>query len=392
MNLSDLDGMRRRLIGLVPAATLDDERALRLHFAAAVWSCLTEPGDAVAGAAIAALGADEALELVLRPPTSADKAWRDGLKRWKPRIGTVDDALAAARRAGATLITPTDPSWPHSLDDLQAHVPHCLWVRGDVSALDARRPTIALVGARAATTYGEHVATDLAAGLVSAGVTVVSGGAYGIDAMAHRASVTAGGMTVAVLAGGVDRLYPAGNAALLGRVIGGAGAVVAEVPCGTTPTKWRFLQRNRLIAALATGTVVVEAGWRSGSLNTAGHAASLGRPLGAVPGPVTSAASAGCHRLLREYDARCVTSAMDARELIGLDGAVPGVGTDTRIDDRTRVLDALSARATRSVVEIARRAGLDPEQSAALVALLELEGRARRVDDGWQLAAGGARV
>jgi DNA processing protein len=392
MNLGDLDAMRRRLAGLVPPATLDEEYALRVHFAAAVWSCLTEPGDVVAGAAISALGADEALELALRPPANADKAWREGIKRWMPRLATVDDALTAARRVGATLITPTDPIWPRSLDDLQAHAPHCLWVRGDLSALDASHPTIALVGARAATTYGEHVATDLAAGLVAAGVTVVSGGAYGIDAMAHRASITAGGTTVAVLAGGVDRLYPAGNATLLGRIIGGAGAVIAEVPCGTTPTKWRFLQRNRLIAATAAGTVVVEAGWRSGSLNTAGHAAALGRPLGAVPGPVTSAASAGCHRLFREYDARCITSAADARELIGLGATTSGMETAGRIDDRTRVLDALSARATRSVAEIARRAGLDPEQSAALVALLELEGRAQRSHDGWRLIAGRARV
>jgi DNA processing protein len=392
MSASDLDLFRRRLAGLVDPGVLDDDDAVRVRHAAAVWSCLTEPGDAVAGAAIAALGADEALDLALRPPASADERWRDGLRRWMPRLGGADDAFDAARRIGARLVTPCDPSWPHALDDLGAHTPHALWVRGDAGALRSGS-AIALVGARAATTYGEHVAADLAAGLASSGVTVVSGGAYGIDAMAHRASLTTGGRTVAILAGGVDRFYPAGNANLLGRIVDEVGAVVAEVPCGTTPTKWRFLQRNRLIAAAAAATVVVEAGWRSGSLNTAGHAAALGRPLGAVPGPVTSAASAGCHRLFREYDARCITSAGDARELAGI-GASPATANTEggRVDDRTRMLDALSARVTRTVSQAARRAGLDPDHAAALVALLELEGLARRVDDGWRLIGSGARV
>ena len=157
---------------------------------------------------------------------------------------------------------------------------------------------------------------ELSADLAGHGVSVVSGAAYGIDGAAHRAALTAGGTTIALLAGGADRPYPAGHGELIER-IAASGAVVSEAPCGTTPTKWRFLQRNRLIAALSDATVVVEAGWRSGSLNTAAHAAALSRPLGAVPGPVTSAASAGCHRLLREFDARCVTNSADALELLG---------------------------------------------------------------------------
>ncbi|MDF2576486.1 MAG: dprA, partial [Agromyces sp.] len=165
--------------------------------------------------------------------------------------------------------------------------------------------SIALVGARAATGYGEHVTMEASAGLVDRGFAIVSGGAYGIDGMAHRAALASRGVTVAFLAGGVDRFYPLGHEALLAR-IADTGAVVSELPCGSAPTKWRFLQRNRLIAAAADATVVLEAGMRSGSLNTAGHAAALGRPLGAVPGPVTSPASAGCHRLLREFDAVCV--------------------------------------------------------------------------------------
>ena len=133
--------------------------------------------------------------------------------------------------------------------------------------------------------------------------------------MAHRSALAVGGTTMAFLAGGVDRFYPSGHDALLGRIIE-TGLVLAEAPCGYAPTKWRFLLRNRLIAASAQATVVMEAGWRSGSLNTANHAATLGRPLGVVPGPVTSASSAGCHRLLREYDAVCVTTASEMMELL----------------------------------------------------------------------------
>ena len=200
------------------------------------------------------------------------------------------------------------------LGDLGDHAPLALWLRGDAAALSGAG--VAIVGARASSSYGEHVATELASELAGEGWTIVSGGAYGIDGTAHRAALRAGGITVAVLAGGIDRAYPAGHAQLFDR-IAASGALVSEVACGGAPTRWRFLERNRIIGALADATVVVEAGWRSGSLNTAGHAAALGRPLGAVPGPVTSAASAGCHRLLREYDARCVTSAADVRELLG---------------------------------------------------------------------------
>jgi len=155
---------------------------------------------------------------------------------------------------------------------------------------------------------------EITAGLVERGHTIVSGAAYGIDGMAHRAALASAGRTVAYLAGGVDRFYPSGHDALLTRIVE-TGAVVSELPCGSAPTKWRFLMRNRLIAASTKATLVVEAGWRSGSLNIAGRAVALGRPLGAVPGPVTSAASAGCHRLVRECGAIVVTNADEAAEL-----------------------------------------------------------------------------
>jgi DNA processing protein len=210
----------------------------------------------------------------------------------------------------------------------------------------------------------------------------VSGAAYGIDGMAHRAALASGGVTVAVLAGGLDRFYPSGHEALLTRIVE-SGLVLSEVPPGTPPTKWRFLQRNRLIAALTCATVVLEAGWRSGSLNTAGHAAALGRPLGAVPGPVTSAASAGCHRLIREYDAVLVTNAAEMAELAGevpQDDSAAGAG---RSQEETRVLDALSARAPRTVEDIARRSGLSVAGTQAVLGALELDGAASLRELGW---------
>ena len=248
------------------------------------------------------------------------------------------------------------------------------------------------MGARAATGYGEHVATELAAELAGRGVAVVSGAAYGIDGAAHRAALRAGGTTIALLAGGLDRPYPAGHADLLGR-IAGQGAVLSEVPCGGAPTRWRFLQRNRLIAALSAATVVVEAGWRSGSLNTVSHAAQLGRPLGAVPGPVTSAASVGCHRVLQEQESSCITGVDDVLRLLGRAPATPARGADagTRTDDRTRVLDALSTRSRRDAADVARRAGMAVDEVAAHLGLLALEGEVDGDARGWRrLAAAGA--
>lgn len=389
MLIGDERVWRARLDGVVPGDTLSDADTVARYHAHAVWSCLTEPGDGVAGALVAERGAVEALDLALRDDDTSSPALTAGRARWRPRLATVDDAFRRARQVGARLLVPESGLWPDRLDDLGVHAPMALWLRGDPSALAEPIRALAVVGARAATGYGDHVTGELVTHVARRGVSVISGGAYGIDGMAHRAALAAGGRTVAVLAGGVDRAYPAGHADLLARVAAAAGAVIAEVPCGTAPTKWRFLQRNRVIAALAEATVVVEAGWRSGSLNTAGHAAALGRPLGAVPGPVTSAASAGCHRLLREYDARCVTSADDALELLGFGGTSAQDDGD-RTDDMTRVLDALSVRSPRHPEDIARRAGFAADEARGLLALLELEGRARRGADGWRRGSGGA--
>jgi DNA processing protein len=304
-----------------------------------------------------------------------------------PRLSAraVSDSLTTAAARGVAFVTRADPYWPVQLDDLDAHAPLCLWVRGDASALRRLEASVAIVGARAASRYGDHVAMELAAELAGSGIPVISGGAYGIDGAAHRAALAAGGLTVALLAGGADRAYPAGHTNLIDD-IAAHGVVLSEVACGSAPTKWRFLQRNRLIAALASATVVVEAGWRSGSLNTAGHAATLSRPLGAVPGPITSATSAGTHRLIREYGAECITSAEDARELLGLVGTQQAAAPDGGYTgDATRVKDAMSTRVWREADEIARRAGMSTDTVGSLLGLLRLEGAVESGVEGWRL-------
>lgn len=373
------------------------------RFARAAWTGIAEPGDRIAGLLVATLGAADALttlverwhaERVLNALAAAGRDDLDtdevekALARWAPRLKSsfALTALTQAARYAVRLIVPGDESWPEGLDDLGEHAPLALWIRGNASTLLTLPSSIALVGARAATGYGEHVAMEASAGLVDRGYTIVSGAAYGIDGMAHRAALASSGNTVAFLAGGVDRFYPSGHEALLTRIVE-AGVVVSELPCGQPPTKWRFLQRNRLIAAASQATVVLEAGWRSGSLNTAGHAAAIGRPLGAVPGPVTSAASAGCHRLIRDFDARCVTNADEMAELAPLPDAPAHVGEGAASAGpdrlRLRMLDALAPRSARPVEEVARRAGLSVSEVQAALGTLQLEGAVVEREGGW---------
>lgn len=299
---------------------------IEVRFARAVWTVIAGPGDGVAGELIAKLGPVAALEAVeaadivdlLSDVDSgfSEKEIGDAAQGWRTKLrpGDVTAALSKAGRFGIQLIVPGDDSWPVGLDDLGVRAPFALWLRGNTSTLASASHSIALIGARAATGYGEHVAMEASAGLVDRGYTIVSGAAYGIDGIAHRAALASSGQTIAILAGGVDRFSPSGHEALLTRIVD-EGAVVSELPCGAAPTLARFLQRNRLIAAMTQATVVLEAGYRSGALSTAGHAEALGRPLGAVPGPVTSAASAGCHRLIRDFGAICVTNADEMAEL-----------------------------------------------------------------------------
>ncbi len=398
-----------------------DRDAIAERLARSAWSAIAEPGDRDAGHLAAVLGAEGslgALTAVPWPPSDPDAVdvsalettltragddelghndLVDAVKRWRPRVAvpTVLLALRQAARFGAALLVPGDADWPLGVDELGEHAPLALWARGDRTLLGKLERSVAIVGARAATGYGEHVTVEASSGLVDRGFTIVSGAAYGIDGIAHRAALASSGSTVAFLAGGVDRFYPAGHEALLTRIVE-RGVVVSEVPPGTAPTRWRFLQRNRLIAAASQATIVVEAGWRSGSLNTANHAATLGRPVGAVPGPVTSAASAGCHKLLRETPAVCVTNADEMAELVAVDGpaAVIEAATSRRsapissaIDPtgtRVRVLDALSDHSGRSVTRIGELSGLAADRVRAELGLLELEGIARELPGGWQ--------
>lgn len=389
------------LIRAVAGEHLDGD-ALRERFARSAWTGIVEPGDRVAGLLIDRLGATAALDAVVARASAESIRERVGTEldldeleqaraRWMPRLQSRAALLALkqAVRYAVRLLVPEDDAWPTGLHDLGAHAPVALWLRGSEAVLATLETSIALVGARAATGYGEHVAMEASAGLVDRGYTIVSGAAYGIDGMAHRAALASSGRTVAVLAGGVDRFYPSGHEALLTRIVD-EGAVVSELPCGAAPTKWRFLQRNRLIAAMSRATIVLEAGWRSGSLNTAGHAAALGRPLGAVPGPVTSAASAGCHRLIRDFGAVCVTNADEMAELAPLPGptaapdAAPGSGElPGPAAEHLRVLDALSARSARPVDDIAARSGLSIATVQGVLGTLQLDGAAAERTTGW---------
>lgn len=386
------------------------ERPLDDAVARAVWSVVVEPGDTGAGRLIQAVGAVTAARLVLDgAPASAlvdavpggfdSTTAQAALDRWRPRRRWDDvlRSLEGAARCGAELVLPSDADWPPSLSLLGESQPVLLWARGDRSLL--RRPSIAIVGARAATGYGEHVAMELAAALSARDAVIVSGGAYGIDGMAHRATLASGGSTVAVLAGGIDRLYPSGHEALLTR-IAEQGLLISEAPCGAAPTKWRFLQRNRLIAALSATTVVVEAGRRSGALSTAHHAMQMGLPVGVVPGPITSAASAGCHAFIRDNDATLITGAADVMRLaFGDDGVLPfAAHADTsgqgetvlsrRDSMHTRVLDALRPRRGMSVDETARSSGASVADVQSALGALELEGEVQLGDDGlWRRAS-----
>lgn len=412
----DPDEVRRAVAPVTPwghvtaprLAGTDPNAEAAERFARAVWTGIAEPGDGIAGALIFALGAANSLKAVIEKwsperltravktaPTSAQ--WSEdpveeiskATARWMPRLDS-SDALAALRLAAhhrATVLVPGDREWPERMNDLASHAPIALWVRGDPMRLRECERSISLVGARAATGYGEHVTVEAASSLVGRGFAIVSGAAYGIDGAAHRAALAAEGTTVAFLAGGVDRPYPSGHDALIGRIVE-TGVVLSEVPCGGSPTKWRFLQRNRLIAALSQATVVLEAGWRSGSLNTAGHAAALGRPLGAVPGAVTSAASAGCHRLIREYGATCVTNAEEMAELVedtDREGELVGWagGGAQHSSDELRVLDALSTRSGRTIDDIAKRSGMPVETVQSVLGVLQLEGTADERHNGW---------
>lgn len=364
---------------------------------------IAEPGSVLLHAALEVDGAEAVWDAVRRGHTvrGISSAVLAGLRSRAEGHDPERDLVRLAA-VGGRVLCPGDPEWPDGLDwapstmtgtVTQMAPPWVLFARG-VPVPSA--PSVALVGARAASAYGLHVAAELAFALAEAGLPVVSGGAYGIDAAAHRGALDAAAApTVAVLACGVDVAYPRGNDQLLGR-IAEQGVILSEVPPGSAPTRVRFLVRNRLIAALAQGTVVVEAAPRSGSLSTAGRAADLVRPVMAVPGPITSVASAGCHELIRQ-GATLVTGACDVLEQLARPGEqlAPAVrGLAQPRDDLSelvrRVLDAVPVRTPVSVARIARTAGVAALVVQQVLPELLLSGLVEQRDGAWRLTTLGA--
>lgn len=321
------------------------------------------------------------------------------------QLDRAGDDLVAAEKVGARLLVPEDPEWPAwqllclgppaDRGLRGAGPPLGLWIRGDVPVADVFDQAVSVVGARMASGYGEFVATELGYTLGIASMTVVSGAAYGIDGAAHRGALKAGGTTVAVLGCGVDIAYPTGHTDLL-EAIAKDGLVISEYSPGTTPARHRFLVRNRLIAALSTATVVVEAGQRSGARNTATTAAALGKTVLAVPGPITSATSVGCHDLVRTGAAQIVGSVEEILEAVGPVGEhlrAPGQprrrSTDGLADQALRVHEALRRKEGRSAEEVAVDSGVPLERVRALLPELEITGHAERHEDGWRQPKGG---
>jgi len=389
---------------------LDEQKLAR-----AALTYLAEPADPALGALLEICEPAEVLAAItagMLPGTGPGcgdtparrRALERALGRWGARLGWLpaDADIARACRDDIRLVCPGDTEWPGRLDELGQARPYALWLRGRADLRLACLRSVSVVGSRAASGYGTHVAGEIAADLGERGWAIVSGGAYGIDAAAHRGALASGAITIAVLACGVDHPYPAGHAELFADVAAG-GLVVSEWPPGRHPARLRFLVRNRTIAALTCGTVIVEAGERSGALNTARHAAELGRPLMAVPGPVTSAQSAGCHRIIRDWGATCVTRADDIIEMLVPLGAPealappggqppgpprragPALSRDELDPDSARVLDALPARGGAGTSTIAAEAGVDLDTVLRCLGLLAGCGFIERCDRGWRL-------
>jgi DNA processing protein len=351
--------------------------------ARAYLSRVAEPPAPALARLVAEIGPVEAAQRVHDGRVSEPVAGETGARRLVRRAAA---DLAAAAAAGARLLSPEHaewPEWPFAAFAVSGQrelaPPLALWVRGPGLLAGLCEQAVAVVGARAATSYGGHMAGELSGGLADRGFCVVSGAAIGIDGAAHRGALAVEGPTVAVLACGVDRAYPAAHQALLER-IAASGLVVSEYPPGCVPGRHRFLVRNRLIAGMAAGTLVVEAGLRSGAQRTAADAAALGRLVMAVPGPVTSGMSAGCHRLVRD-GALLVTRTEEVLEAVGrlgLDLADPPVSGSERPTDglgpvAALVHDALPARAHRETRWLAMEAGVPI--GAVRVALVDLERR-----------------
>ena len=372
-------------------------------FATLAWNVICEPGDGFAGQLIETIGPAEALRCeieripavnYLKKFTEAgsnfvesqdagafEETLHQARERWSARLSMrkVREAAAKMQSQDAWFITSESRHWPRRLDDLGRHAPRGLWGMGLPESLD--KPAVSIVGSRMASAYGEYATSELVGPLSQRGYAIVSGGAYGIDAMAHRAAIALGETTIAVMAGGLDRLYPSGNRDLLLQ-IAQSGALISEMPSGAEPTKWRFLQRNRLIAGLGLATIVIEANPKSGAVSTANRAIELDRPLGAVPGPLNSPGSDGCHKLIRESEATLVTCAEDILEIIGRGESwqgdeLPGLGPlETRVND-------VIGFGRANLAKICSEAGLTRSEAQIGLAGLSLLGLIEQGSAGW---------
>ncbi|MFV2174991.1 DNA-processing protein DprA [Actinomadura sp. LOL_016] len=371
---------------------MNAERAAR-----AALSAVAEPGDAFLNRIIDHCGAEPALRSIRTgtPPDGLSLTEKESarLEHWRIRLvaAAPEQDLTVCAELGGRLICPGDPEWPTTLDDLGGERPYALWLRGPGDLRRSCLHSVAIVGSRAASPYGTHVASEFAAELADTGWTVISGGALGIDAAAHRGSMAADGPTIAVLANGFDVPYPASNEGLFAEMAR-RSVLVSESPPGTHPHRLRFLVRNRVIAALSRGTVIVEAEARSGALNTASWARRLNRVVMAVPGQVTSRTSVGAHRLLREEGTILVSRYEEVIEAVGRigDDLAPAPRTPVlprdRLDPVTRsVLEAFPARGPIGPAQLAAKAGVPISMINAKLGLLAAGGFIERAAAGWRL-------
>jgi DNA processing protein len=366
------------------------ERALDLLAAAAI-SIVTEPGDRMAGALAKALGRQGLLQLLidgfeparvldeLNQVSAADylvevfgdlpSTISDSRQRWLPRFSkqAVLNTLQRSKQLELSLLMAGDDEWPTALNDLAEGAPVLIFAQGNYKVLGRLAEAVSIVGSRACTEYGAKVTAKLVSELAFHKRVTVSGGAIGIDSHVHTQSLRNSLPTVAVMAGGLDRKYPSSNSNLF-QSIRRNGVLIGELPPGVAPTRWRFLQRNRLIAALSPTTVVVEAGIRSGSIRTANNAIELNRELFAVPGPLTSASSGGTNSLIAEGKARAL---IDTKLLTS------EVSEPARFQDGSALLvraqDALRELRQATGEQIAKVAGLTNFELS--LALHELKAR-----------------
>ena len=372
--------------------TADDQDRL----ARVALGTLGEPGDPRLVSLVAELGAVVVRDRLAAGRDSGDRMLDDVAVRLAGADPVRD--LERAQRLGIRFVVPGDAEWPAQVDQLLAAEtlherggpPLGLWVRGPMR-LDELRSSVAVVGSRSATSYGTHVAGEIAATVARAGYPVVSGAAYGIDQAAHRGALAAGGRTVAVLACGVDRAYPTAHRPLLDH-LAETCAVVSELAPGRSVRRVRFLSRNRVIAALTRGTVVVEAAARSGALNTAGWATRLHRPLMAVPGAVTAAQSEGTHQLVRKGAATLVTRGEEVLELVATSGEHLVTPRRGRVYARDRlsardqqVLDAVPRHRAVGPDSIARTAGINLLDTRSALQRLERAGIIAKTSGGWRI-------